>query len=237
MPLQFGNVLDLGDEKTLRGQERSRSLRATIDAFVHEFRNIVGCERMNLALMKEALAETDVNGAVLRRFGLIQQQNRRLDRLLKDLDLLANHMPLQLEMSQLNELLESVGREWAEVARERHVGLRLFLDDRVPPTPLDWHRMAQVVTNLLKNAVEATPEGGTVWLESELRGARAVLRVKDAGPGLPDGLEIFEPYVSTKHDRSGLGLAISRTIVELHGGRMAAVDTRHGACFEVELPI
>src|SRR5262249_48649154 len=117
------------------------------------------------------------------------------------------------------------------------VDLRLEAGDPIDMM-LDDERMRQVVFNLLRNAIEATGQGGHVALRVQRRDAHAVLEVEDDGPGLPSpDAPIFEPFFTTKENGTGLGLAISHRIVSDHGGKIG-VDSRSGrTVFSLSLPI
>jgi len=92
--------------------------------------------------------------------------------------------------------------------------------------------MKQVVINLVQNAIEAMPGGGVVTVESGLLDGRAVLVVRDSGPGLPEGLDVFQLFVTTKAQGTGLGLSITQQIVLEHGGEIAATsEAGKGATF------
>jgi signal transduction histidine kinase len=114
-----------------------------------------------------------------------------------------------------------------------------------PPQPVvieaDPGQVRQVLLNLLLNALDAVPSGGTVRAELQTRPDQsAIIRVADTGPGLPAELrdQIFEPFVSTKETGVGLGLSICKRIVEAHGGTIAAADRPGGgAVFTVRLPL
>src|SRR5262249_21102502 len=108
----------------------------------------------------------------------------------------------------------------------------------------DFGQIRQVVLNLLLNALDAVPQGGTVWVRLAAPDTEAdgwlTLQVADTGPGLPGqlGQQIFEPFVSTKETGLGLGLSICKRIVEAHGGTLGAANRPEGgACFTVRLPI
>src|SRR5262249_49356416 len=108
----------------------------------------------------------------------------------------------------------------------------------IPPARMDGEKVKQVVMNLVRNAVEAMPEGGVVTVESGLVGSRARLVVRDTGPGLPDGVDVFQLFVTTKPKGTGLGLSIVQQIVLQHGGDIAvASEPGKGACFTVTLPV
>jgi signal transduction histidine kinase len=108
----------------------------------------------------------------------------------------------------------------------------------VPSLSADPEKLKQVVINLVRNAIEAMPEGGSVELESGLRDGRAVVEVRDNGPGLPERVDIFQLFVTTKPKGTGLGLSIAQQIVHAHGGEIAASSQPgKGATFRVSLPL
>jgi len=101
-------------------------------------------------------------------------------------------------------------------------------------------QIRQVLLNLILNAMEAMPDGGTLYIETFAEKDHVSLTIEDTGPGIPlDQRErIFEPFVSTKEGGTGLGLAVSYGIVSAHGGSLDLVQSRSkGACFRMTLPV
>jgi two-component system sensor histidine kinase HydH len=125
--------------------------------------------------------------------------------------------------------------------RAADLGVAVELDAQaLPEVALSEDGLRQVVLNLVLNALDATPRGGRVRLVTRLRRGAAELRVEDEGPGVPDALRerVFEPFFSTRPDGAGgLGLSISRRIVEEAGGEMAVLSEEDGGCFRVRLPL
>jgi two-component system sensor kinase FixL len=129
--------------------------------------------------------------------------------------------------------------------RQCRIALRLELLEDAPPVFVDRIQIQQVVVNLLRNAYDAlrgTAEGSPrrVTIRTEMAGKFVEVAVADNGPGLPprDQLQIFDAFVTTKPDGSGMGLAISRTIVEAHGGRLwATSNADRGSTFHMTLPV
>jgi len=143
----------------------------------------------------------------------------------------------------VNALVREVAELIDGEARERGVAVELDLHRDLPAVEADGVEIEQVLINLARNALEA--------MQGELRPPRLAIEtrvvhpdsvevfVRDSGPGLPNGsaAAIFEPFYTTKARGLGMGLAISRTIVELHGGTLAATSGPAGATFRFTLPV
>jgi two-component system sensor kinase FixL len=129
--------------------------------------------------------------------------------------------------------------------RQSRITLRLELLEDAPPVFVDRIEIQQVVVNLLRNAYDALRDTGDgsprrVTIRTKMAGESVEVAVADNGPGLPpdDELQIFDAFVTTKPDGSGMGLAISRTIVEAHGGRLwATSNPEGGSTFHITLPV
>ncbi|MDY7226727.1 sensor histidine kinase [Hyalangium rubrum] len=105
---------------------------------------------------------------------------------------------------------------------------------------LDAARMQQVLSNLLRNAVQASPEGAAVFARVATESGALLYEVRDVGTGIPPGLEnvIFEPFHTQRPLGNGLGLAVARRVVELHGGSIQASNhPEGGALFRVRIPV
>jgi signal transduction histidine kinase len=111
----------------------------------------------------------------------------------------------------------------------------------LPDIPGDAVQLSQVLANLLRNALEALADQPRKQITIATRRlAKAVeLCVSDNGPGLPAEVQshLFEPFFTTKPEGLGLGLAISRSLVEAHGGQLLAENAPEGTCFRVRLPV
>jgi signal transduction histidine kinase len=118
------------------------------------------------------------------------------------------------------------------------VSLSYEKPEKLPPLPIDGEKMKQVLINLVRNGIEAMPGGGKVTVRVELREGFAELSVEDTGPGLPEGVDIFQLFVTTKPGGTGLGLSIARQIVAQHGGEITAQGgAKGGARFSITLPL
>jgi signal transduction histidine kinase len=125
---------------------------------------------------------------------------------------------------------------------KNRIALNRSLDDGLPETAMDEGQCAQILLNLIINAVRAMPEGGDIDLRAWTEGHRLCISVEDNGSGVPEGMrqKIFAPFFSGFQNGSGLGLSISRSYAESHGGDLVAADRpdkKRGACFILILPI
>jgi signal transduction histidine kinase len=153
--------------------------------------------------------------------------NRRIDELIDLIRGETDMLPLVNAPVNIVSLLRDLGDEMAPVATAE--GHRLTVD--LPPSRVDvWgdsDRLRQVVQNLMNNAIKFTPAGGEIALLARLDGDRLVVEVHDSGPGIAeeDMVRLFDPYYRRVEDRErlsglGLGLALAKKLVELHGGEI-----------------
>jgi len=127
-----------------------------------------------------------------------------------------------------------------EMLSERRVSIETELDPEPPQVVADEKQMHQVLLNLVNNAVESMPEGGSLVVTSEHEEDWVRVKIRDTGLGIPDEIipRLFSPFFTTKTEGTGLGLAVTQKIVEDHGGRIevaSAVGT--GTVFTVWLPV
>jgi len=175
--------------------------------------------------------------------GEIAQQGQRASEVIQRLrDFLRKHPPepAPQDVSTLvTKTLPLVRRE----IEDQHVELELELDEHLPAVEIDEVGLQQVLVNLVKNACEALAEvAGTRRLVLRTLRAEGQVRieVQDNGPGITPEIaaRLFQPFVTTKRHGMGLGLAICRSIVEAHGGRLAILPAAGGgALFRIDLPV
>lgn len=161
---------------------------------------------------------------------------------------LVNKAPFESALLQVKDVVTDVVTLAAREFARRGVGVRVELADDLPPVVGDRVQLAQVLLNLLVNGMDAMTAAEEALRVLVVRGlsairdgaARVVIRVEDRGIGLSrEALDrVFEPFYTTKANGMGLGLAISRSIVDAHGGRLwAEPNPGAGTIFSFELPV
>jgi len=140
----------------------------------------------------------------------------------------------------VNEIIHEIFTLLQGEAIRYSIAMRSELADELPKVEADRVQLQQVFMNLMLNAIEAMrDEGGELTVKSQRQDGQLLFSVRDTGPGLPVGKvdQIFSAFFTTKPQGSGMGLAISRTIVESHGGRLwATANDGRGATFGFTLP-
>jgi signal transduction histidine kinase len=180
---------------------------------------------------------------------VIRDEAGRLERLVQDLHVLAladaGALPLTRARQDLQPVLEQAVAARLPVAHARGLVLELCAPTELPLVEIDAARIAQVLGNLLENALRHTPPGGRVRLGALAAGRQIEVAVTDSGDGIePQALgRVFDRFYRADPSRhregggSGLGLAIARSIVEAHGGRIWVESGGRGAVFTFALPI
>jgi PAS domain S-box-containing protein len=234
-------------QRLARGEEAEAANRAK-DEFLamlgHELRNPLGTITNAVAVLERVPADESVRHLA----AIIGRQTGHLARLVDDLldvaRLTSGKIDLRTQPVELHELARRCLDSMTHAGRTREHRVAL-VGERVRARG-DAARLEQVVNNLVDNALKYTPAGGSVTVSTERAGAEAVLRVRDTGKGIPADVlaRVFELFVQEPQalDRSrgglGLGLALVKRLVELHGGSVSAASAGpgQGSEFVVRLP-
>ena len=191
----------------------------------HELRNPMAAMRLKVenALAGDATRRTAALEAVL-------PQIARLDRLVAELLTMTSPRQRHPHPVHLMAFLRACVAELGNAAISLHAPDATIL--------IDPEILGRAISNLLRNAVQHTPPGGTITLVAQHRDDGLRIEVRDTGPGVAPALRdtLFEPFVTGRADGTGLGLAIAREMAEAHGGHLTLADTPTGACFILEVP-
>jgi PAS domain S-box-containing protein len=230
--------------------ERLRELDRLKDEFIGMFSHELRTPLASILGYAEILMEDGVTGPEADHcVEVIDRNAKRLLRLAGDLQMLAQinsgQMPTEFRTADLADLAACAVEEMRPEAERKHIDLALSAT-AVPHLAVDPTRIAQLLGNLLSNALKFTPDGGKVEVKLGTEGDWAVLTVADTGMGIPvaDRERIFERFFRTAVAKrqaiqgTGLGLTITQAIVAAHNGTIAVEsDEGHGSTFTVGLPL
>jgi signal transduction histidine kinase len=220
-------------------KEEFENWRRVIRVVSHEINNTLAPLRSVATTLKVELDERAQADVPLRRAtALMSDRIDALDRFVRRFGDLARLPPPLLESHNLGQLVREVARIFTEDAAQRQVTLRVVADDLI--AHVDPGQMERVVVNLLKNAVEASPVGGTVSVALRMKGNTITLDIEDEGHGITPEAQanLFVPSFSTKAGGAGVGLALARQIVIGHHGKLSGSNRLGGgAVFNISLPL
>jgi len=174
---------------------------------------------------------------------LIEAESRRCGEIVKNLLTFSRNAPIHFEATDLKKVVEGVARLVQHQTNLAGIQMQIEVDPALPATYCDPAAIEQVLLALMMNSIDAMPYGGTLWVRLQNLPDRneVKLQVQDDGSGIPPEVlpQLFEPFFTTKERGRGvgLGLAVSRSIVDRHGGKIAvASELGRGTTFTVTLP-
>jgi len=223
-------------EEQLRRADRLSALGELSAGMAHEIRNPLGSIRGTAEILQDGIDPADPRYEFSR---ILIKEVDRLNRVVEDFLRFARPAPVERGRFDVNEALREVLTLTRQPALKNGVRTEL-VPGEVPLLPGDREQLKQAFLNLVLNALQAMPDGGTLAIATERVEGRLRIRFADSGQGIPrENLErIFNPFFTTRQEGTGLGLAITHRIVQGHGGRME-VESRlgEGTTFTVVLPV
>jgi len=210
-------------------------------SLAHEIKNPLSVIRMNMELLGEdfADAQTPEERRALTKIETVQKQCTRLENLLRDFLKFARLRELELSPGSLNEVVDRVLAFFEPQAKQSDIEFIRFLDPALPSIKLDEQTLHAALLNLVKNSLEAMPDGGQLLARTRLTRHGVALDLIDTGCGMDSktAMRMFETFFSTKNGGTGLGLPTARKIIEAHGGRISVQsEVGRGTQFTIEFP-
>lgn len=227
--------------------EKMASIGKMAAVLAHEINNPLSGILTYAKLLRKWI-DNDDNGKNRRRdicdsLDLIAAESRRCGDLVKNLLTFSRTTPMNLQPTNLNRVIEQGLRLIQHQLDLANVQVQLQLDPNLQDVVCDGAQIEQVVLALMMNALDAMPQGGNLWVTTTMDPAQEMVRitVRDDGTGIsPEILpRMFEPFLTTKETGKGvgLGLAISRSILERHNGKIEVEsELGRGTTFEISLP-
>jgi PAS domain S-box-containing protein len=239
-----GTVMDITEKVRLQEQlverERLAAIGTTAATFAHEVGNPLNSMYMAAQLLERRLARKRdlVDDTLTTPLRNLMSEIRRLTVLLEEFRGLARRQKLNLRPTSLALLVADLLAVETPAYAARGIKVEPVFPPDLPAIIADDEKLKQVLLNLCKNAAEAMPHGGTLTLHAHNSGERVRLEVSDTGIGIPAGVDIFEPFTTTKPQGTGLGLTVVRQIVSAHRGTLTYHSVPgEGTIFTLMLPV
>ncbi|MFZ4441452.1 MAG: sensor histidine kinase [Syntrophales bacterium] len=249
---EFGEVAasfnEMADslKKQMQELQRTEQLRVSGEmaaGLAHEIRNPLAGMKVSIEVL---LSELDIEERDKEVLVKVIEQIRNIELMMKNLINYARPVAAQPVRFSVNKILEKtlyfIEKHPSFISGNPHKQLIRELDEALPEIVGDPQQLQQVFLNLLLNAADSVPEGGTINVktlhDSQAKTVAIVLR--DTGKGIPPELmeKIFQPFFTTKGKGTGLGLAVSKRIVEEHGGSITVSNNvSGGVTFSITLPV
>ncbi len=231
------------EEEKLRA-ERLAVIGTMSAKLAHEIRNPLSSITLNIELIRDEVAaltkgNPDAGKESRALLESLDSEVRRIQRVTEDYLKFARLPRPVRDRIQLNEVLEQGLAFLDSLFQATGVTVRAELDPSLPALHADESQLWQAVLNLVRNAIEAMPNGGTLTVRTETRDDSVVLTVADTGKGMTEAerAQVFTPFFSTKAGGTGLGLPLTQQIIHEHGGQIRCESApEKGTTFIIELP-
>jgi len=216
------------DERKSRQEQMVAEMAELAGGLAHELRNPLSTMMINLKLLAEDLSDPDARLSDVRRRALIKvdrlsREGKRLQSLFDEFLRLAGPCRLNLVSVDVNGVVQELIEFVKPMATKAGIPIQF---ERAPESlhcQIDENLIRQALLNLLINAQQAMPDGGTLTIKTAGTDDRVSIHITDTGVGIStrDQARIMRPFVSAKPDGNGLGLSITRRVVQEHGGDLA----------------
>jgi signal transduction histidine kinase len=227
-------------EERIRANDRLAAMGMTAAALAHEIANPLQWIFTTVQLMQHELEqEKEIDRSWSSQLSDVHQELARLSSLLHDFRSLARPMQLNVAPLHFSNFIAEVEKLVSPETEKSGIRVEHDIAGGLPALNVDGEKIKQVVLNLYKNSIEAMPSGGTLTAKAYTEeGERVVIEIADTGSGIPEGFDIFEPFVTTKDKGTGLGLMVVRQILAAHEGSISySSKAGQGTTFRIVLPV
>ena len=223
-----GNILRVEEiterlkrEAQLYNAEKLISLSTLTANVAHEIKNPLGSIAIYIQLIQKALVKPTIDRALIaKNIEVINEEITRLNSVIVNFLYALRPMQLQRKELDINLLIQELVQFYTPEFNQRNIQVKMKLNQKLPTMDADNHYIKEALHNIVKNAIDAMPQGGTVTFTTTVAEGKIALAVADNGLGMNSETirRIFEPYFTTKARGSGIGLTQVYKIIQEHGG-------------------
>lgn len=228
-------------EARLRRAESLASLTTLAAGVAHEIKNPLGSIGIHMQLIERSLRSSPEAHAKLHGFvEVVNEEVERLNKIVVDFLFAVRPMDLELQMGDVNQVVQDLLNFVRYELQYSDIELVEELESELPQVEIDEKYLKQALMNVIKNAMNAMPEGGILKVTTRHREDRVLLTVEDTGVGMSEEVrqKIFEPYFTTKDFGSGIGLTLVYKVVKEHKGDITVNSQEgKGSTFTITLPV
>ncbi|HID38355.1 MAG TPA: hypothetical protein EYP36_02430 [Calditrichaeota bacterium] len=212
-------------EKNLQRSMKFSVIANLASSISHEIKNPLSAMAIHAEILNTRLKNVELEDSekVQRSLDVLQNEVRRLNRIINQFLNLARIKKTDLSLININTVVNEVLFLIQQQAIERHIRIKTTIDEKLDFIYGDPDQLKQVILNIVLNAFQAIDREGTVYVRTREMNKRIFVEIQDTGKGMPPEVQrrIFEPYFTTKDDGGGIGLSVSKSIMEAHEGRIS----------------
>ncbi|HEY1965940.1 MAG TPA: ATP-binding protein, partial [Acidobacteriaceae bacterium] len=241
----LGALLTLHDLESVRELESELELSRRLAAIGrltsgvgHEVKNPINAIVVHLELLRNKLSGPDARA--MRHLEIIESEIQRLDRVVQTLVDFSRPVELQLKEQDLRRIVSGVLMLASAELETHNVRVSSHMPERPVITKVDADLIKQAILNVVLNGAQAMSQGGELHVTLREDGRMAAIEISDSGSGIPDDIraKIFDLYFTTRKDGSGIGLAMTYRIIQLHNGSIDVQSEQNiGSTFTLKLPL
>ncbi len=226
-------------EEQMRIAEKLVAIGQLSAGLAHEINNPLG----GIRLCFNNLISTEMNGeARQKHIEVINTGLQKIQDIIRQLLDFSKQTELVMKPESVNNMIDNVLRLTEYILTKKGIRVIKDLGDNIPEIMADRNKMEQVFLNIILNAIQAMDGSqGTLSIKTLIENGRCCISITDTGPGIPQDIlpRIFDPFFTTKPvgEGTGLGLSVSKSIVEQHKGEIKVITSEKGTTFTVELPV
>jgi len=230
-------------EGTLQRSMKYGVISQLASSIGHEIRNPLSSLAIHTEIVdnmvEKSVSDEKRLSKIQKSIGILHSEVERLQKLIDQFFNLAKAQEIVLTYENINELIRGILDLVQQQAFEKNVEIKIFFSKDLPMVRVSKDQLKQVLINLILNGFDAMPDGGQLAIRTHFDEGKVFVDIKDSGHGIPENVRdnIFDLYFTTKESGGGIGLAISRKIIEAHEGKLYfETKTGVGTIFHIQLP-